>query len=201
MADRKGSVSSSKTLTNAASAAPTSGDVPPAASATSSAAAMTNVRSASPYGTRSRNRGARINYAEDKDNEMDYEFTPPYTSVATTSSTKTNGTLEAPTSGTTGTTRRQSAAGASGKAEIKDGNDAAAAASSALMVPTNNAAGKKRKGAGSQVMVQNMSKDSTLSNMLSFDSPYLEDGKLIAEDGTVLRVHGTYNFNSAAAGG
>src|SRR5437762_11559367 len=42
----------------------------------SNAAVMSKTRSTSPYGTRSRNRStaARINYAEDKDNEMDYEL-------------------------------------------------------------------------------------------------------------------------------
>jgi hypothetical protein len=144
---------------------------------------MSNIRSASPYGTRSRNRGARVNYAEDKDNEMDYEFTTPYNH--TPSNTKANGSLEGASSGTS---RRQSAVAGLGK-DTKDGKDVAPVV---LPVSTNTAAGKKRKGG--QVVAPAMTKDPSLSNMLSFDRPHLKDGKLVAEDGTALEVHGTYTI-------
>jgi hypothetical protein len=168
MADRKGSVASR--ATNA--------DPPTTAVATSSAATMSSIRSTSPYGTRSRFRGPRVNYAEDKDNEMDFEFTTPYNP---TPQNKTNGE-----SSSSGTSRRQPAAAA---ASAKDSNPAKDAALAVPAPSSTTASGKKRKSAA-QKDIPPMVKDASLSNMYSFEKPFLQDRKLIADDGTVFAVHG-----------
>jgi len=148
---------------------------------------MSNMRASSPYGTRSRNRGARVNYAEDKDNEMDFELSATYNPTSPTSKPAGDAT-------TSGTSRRQLAAGPAAGKDSKDGKDAAPTALTATT--TNSVAGKKRKGgaaaaAAAQAAISSMMKDASLSNMLSFDRPFLKDGKLISDDGTVLVVHGT----------
>ncbi|KAA8895118.1 PHD-zinc-finger like domain-containing protein [Sphaerosporella brunnea] len=48
--------------------------------------------------------------------------------------------------------------------------------------------GKKRKNVASQMIIP-MTKDASLSNMLSSENPFLQDGKLVADDGTTLAVH------------
>jgi hypothetical protein len=167
MADRKGSVASRAT-TNAAN--------PPTAAVSTSSPAETTTA----YGTRSKARGPRINYAEDKDNEMDFEFTPPYNPTSNTS--KTNGE-----SSSSGTSRRQPTAGAASGKDSNHGKD------SALAVPaasSSTVSGKKRKSAALQQDIPPMVKDASLSNMYSFDKPYLNDRKLIADDGTVFAIHG-----------
>ncbi|KAA8894211.1 hypothetical protein FN846DRAFT_786792 [Sphaerosporella brunnea] len=172
MADRKGSASS-----RATNAAATGESATKAASSSSAAAITFAVRATSPYGTRSRNRGARVNYAEDKDNEMDFEFTTPYNPTSTSS--KTNGDASS-----SGTSRRQTAAAGSGK-ESKDAKEPAPAMPSAS---SSTVTGKKRKNVASQMIIP-MTKDASLSNMLSFENPFLQDGKLVADDGTTLAVH------------
>ena len=186
MADRKGP----------GNAAASSGDPPSTTGPATSIPppTMSTVRSTSPYGTRSRNRGARVNYAEDKDNDMDYEFATPF-------SQPSNGTNE-PSSATAGPRKQSTTAGTA--KDPKDCN------STALAVPASASAGKKRKGmgagggggagsvgggggngGGSGAMTPTMAKDASYSNMLSFEKPYLKDGKLKALDGTELSVHGT----------
>jgi hypothetical protein len=173
MTDRRTAVSSrATTVTSGAAESPiTSGDPPPAN--------MSNLRSTSPYGTRSRNRGARVNYAEDKDNEMDYEYTAP--SVAASSTTKPSSTPQEGISG--GSTRRQP-----GVTATKDAKDAKVATTVIPSVPSNATAGKKRKGGNGFIV--NMTKDPALSNMFSFDRPHLQNGKLVSDDGTEFNVHG-----------
>lgn len=197
MADRKGSVSSR--VTTAAVTTPVTApvDTPPTNTTSNTAAvaaiaAMSNVRASSPYGTRSRNRGARVNYAEDKDNEMDFELSANYNPTPPTSKAAGDATASGPS-------RRQPAAAAvpaTGK-DSKDGKDAAQTAPPATTTTTNSAAGKKRKGgaaaaaAAAQLAISSMTKDASLTNMLSFDRPHLKDGRLISDDGTVFEVHGT----------
>lgn len=79
--------------------------------------AMTSTRSTSPYGTRSRNRSSvtRVNYAEDKDNDMDFEYTngisttiPPGTnSVQSTTTTTTTSSSSSSTTPVFMSTRSQ----------------------------------------------------------------------------------------------
>ena len=177
MADRKGSV-----LSRATNAAATSDPSSTTGSGSSTPAVMANARAPSPYGTRSR-WGARVNYAEDKDNEMDYEFTPPYTAP------KTNGTAE----GAGAATRRQSTVVGNGKDPKEP---------TAFQQTFNAPAGKKRKGGsghssangngnGTAMTVQTPNstlREISLTNMLSFDRPFLKDGKLVAETGQCCRL-------------
>lgn len=93
-----------------------------------------------------------------------------------------------------GTTRRQPAAATDAQAAGKDskgGKDA----TQGVQPPTtaSTAAGRKRKGgaaAAAQAAISLITKDVSLSNMLSFDNPFLKDGKLISDDGTVFELHG-----------
>lgn len=123
-------------------------------------------RATSPYGTRSRNRGAasRVNYAEDKDNEMDYDYT-------TAPSASTNTAASSQSIGNTvvngGSSRRASAA-------------TTAATKEALGTSHST---KKRKG----TFVQPKEK---ICNMYSFNNPVVKDGVLTADDGTTFSVNG-----------
>lgn len=135
-------------------------------------------RATSPYGTRSRNRGAanRVNYAEDKDNEMEYEYTN-----TTNSSASTNAAGPTSQSGGSTTTGGVSGRRTSG-AVANTGKEVAAAAHGS----------KKRKG----TFVQPKER---ISNMYSFENPFLKDGVLIADDGTTFALNGT-NFVASAIG-
>lgn len=141
---------------------------------------------------------------------MDYEYTESSAaggaanagSTTTTNTTANHTTNTAATAGATSTTTNSAklaAQGIDGAVGSSSRRQSAAITANgqketavATLAPTNVAAGKKRKG-GSQAVtvVQPMVKDSSLSNMLSFENPVLQDGKLIADDGTVLSVHGT----------
>ncbi|KAG0133171.1 PHD finger and BAH domain protein [Tuber indicum] len=169
MADRKPSVSTSRTTAGNGAAGDTS-----TGTANTQTTTAINTRSTSPYGTRSRGRGARINYAEDKDNDMDYEFT----STPSTSSSKSAAAVEPIPS--TNASRRASAVGtgAKDKEAVKE--------NTATAVATTFTSGKKRKSAHPPPI---MPKDITLSNMMSFQNPHLKDGNLIADDGTSLAVN------------
>lgn len=166
MADRKSSISTSRATAGNGAAGETSNSA-----TTSQATTVIATRSTSPYGTRSRGRGARINYAEDKDNDMDYEFT---FTPSTSSSKSAAGAVEPAPS--TNVSRRTSAVGTGGKEKDSTKESAAVVAT------------RKRKSAHPAPI---LTKDITLSNMLSFENPHLRDGKLISDDGTSLAVNGS----------
>lgn len=126
-------------------------------------------RATSPYGTRSRNRGAasRVNYAEDKDNEMDYDYTTVTVPSASTNTAASSSQSMGSTIVNGGSSRR---------------------ASAAMTAATREASGashstKKRKG----TFVQPKER---ICNMYSFSSPVVKDGVLTADDGTTFSVNG-----------
>ena len=128
-------------------------------------------RATSPYGTRSRNRGAanRVNYAEDKDNEMEFEYTNTPNTSNSTSLASTMAHLGSNTSSSGGSTgKRNPGAGSSLGKEL-------------AVAATHGS--KKRK---STILQQR----ERISNMFSFQNPYLRDGVLMADDGTTLTVNG-----------
>jgi len=126
-------------------------------------------RATSPYGTRSRNRGAanRVNYAEDKDNEMEYEYTNTTVSSTSTSAAASTGQSGGNTSVNGGSGRRASAAVTS------TGKEVAISAHGS----------KKRKGTFVQLKER-------ISNMYSFENAFLKDGVLTADDGTTFTLNG-----------
>lgn len=156
-------------------------DRKPAASGQASTTPVTR-RATSPYGTRSRNRGVgRVNYAEDKDDHMDFEptSTTTSTSTATPVAAVTNGSSQ-----TSSSSRRQSTAAAAASTKENPPNAPSTATS------------KKRKA--SQPVVYKV-EDRGLSNMPYFNKPFLKDGKITSEDGLTLQVNGKIwpNFNTA----
>jgi len=185
MADRKASVSSRVAAAATAAVAPS----PPLTNSTLTASAPvpSDMRTQAPYGTRSRGRNSRVNYAEDKDNEMDFELSSSYNPTPPT--TKPGDATAA------GSARRQPPAPSEAPLAGKDSRGAKDAAQSVQPATASTAAGRKRKGgaaaaAAAQAAVSLVTKDLSLSNMLSFDSPFLKDGKLISDDGIVFEVHG-----------
>jgi len=126
-------------------------------------------RATSPYGTRSRNRGAanRVNYAEDKDNEMEYEYTN-----TTMSSTSTGAATSTSQSGVNTVVN-----GASGR------RASAAVAGTGKEVATAAHGSKKRKS-------NFVPPKERISNMYSFENPFLKDGVLTAADGTTFTLNG-----------
>lgn len=173
MADRKSSTTSRAPAGNGAST-----EAPNSTSATQTPSAS-NIRSTSPYGTRSRNRGSRVNYAEDKDNDMDYE----YTTTPASSSKSPAGAVAEIVVPTTTSSRRASAVGGSSSKDKEGAKEI-----TAVVATTTATSSKKRK---KEYIAPVMPKDMGLSNMLSFDSPKLKNGQLIADDGTTLSVNGS----------
>ncbi|KAI5847114.1 PHD finger and BAH domain protein [Morchella snyderi] len=171
MADRKSSTTSRAPAGNGAST-----EAPNSTSATQTPSAS-NIRSTSPYGTRSRNRGSRVNYAEDKDNDMDYE----YTTTSASSSKSPAGAVAEIVVPTTTSSRRASAVGGSASKDKEGAKEI-----TAVVATTTATSSKKRK---KEYIAPVMPKDMGLSNMLSFDSPKLKNGQLIADDGTTLSVN------------
>lgn len=129
-----------------------------------------------------------MNYAEDKDNDMDYEYTT--TSSAASSSKSTAGVAAEVVVPTTASSRRASAVGGSGSRD-KEG----AKENTAMVATTTSSGSKKRKN---NQIAPVMPRDIGLSNMLSFENPYLKDGQLIADDGTTLSVNGTKSSSQAS---
>lgn len=121
-----------------------------------------------------------MNYAEDKDNDMDYEYTTTPSAASSSSKSGAGVAAETAVAPTTASSRRASAVGGTGS---KDKEGAAA-----MVATTTSTGSKKRKN---HHIAPVMPRDLGLSNMLSFESPYLRDGKLIAGDGTTLSVNGT----------
>lgn len=152
-------------------------------------------RAASPYGTRSRNRGAgRINYAEDKDDAMDFEMTstasaaavPPTTQPATTTTTTNISTTTTTTTSTNGTTNGTNSSAGATKKSIT----AAVPPTKETTTPSTVNHSKKRKAVHPQPPKQDQL--GMLSNMPYFDKPYLnKDGSITSTDGLKLSPNGT----------
>lgn len=124
-----------------------------------------------------------MNYAEDKDNDMDYEYTSTPSAASSSSKSTAGVTTEVAVMPTTASSRRASAVGGTG------GKDKEGAKETTAMVATTTSTGsKKRKN---HHIAPVMPRDMGLSNMLSFENPRLKDGQLIADDGTTLSVNGT----------
>jgi hypothetical protein len=177
--------------------------------------------SASPYGTRSRNRttASRPNYAEDKETEMDYEYT--------SKNPTTTETQNADPGRISGVSTRRASAVAIGAATVIAANGSSISAALKEHIPgtstfsanpsTNTASSqsKKRKASGpvgasglnattaSTEGSPTLTRKASLaaasaggsrdSNMLSFENcqGYLKNGKLRADDGTMLAINGT----------
>ena len=201
---------------------------------------------ASPYGTRSRNRNgaSRPNYAEDKDIDMDlFEMYPERRDddpkrAATRQTSASNAAQAAAPRSVNGPSRKAlpsddtkptapqnstkehrhsspavpsnvTTAPANGSTKSKkrkaEPNLAPSASQTLTTAHANTSGAQKRQGAGSQSAATNgnvhgngtgssRSKDSGYSetNMLTFENcqARLQDGKMVADDGTVLDVNG-----------
>ena len=114
---------------------------------------------------------------------MDYEYTEPAAGSSVSSSTAISTADGAGVMMPTTMTTMGANGGVGAGREVLGGGG---------LVP-----GKKRKGAGSQALVmRELGKETAFSNMLSFDNPNLVEGKLVADDGTVLEQHGMSDFFS-----
>ena len=187
----------------------------------------TDINGPSPYGTRSRNRtgNARPNYAEDRELDMDFEWSCAKKSHAVGSSNVPSNALpgesEKPS---TATTRRSST---TVPAVSITGNKAVIAGPQSNNLPgmssfsVNPEAGaappppsRKRKAPGNAPMVSQTSsalsqtsvpsisrrtahsttaKGLRTTNLMTFENcqGYLKNGKLKADDGTILAINGT----------
>ena len=189
--------------------------------------------SASPYGTRSRNRtgNPRPNYAEDREVDMEYEWTSGKKSQGNPGSTMLNN-LQAGESdkASTGSTRRSSAAASNGlmsstKAALPNvqnsnlpGMSTFSAYPDPNLVTTPPAPTRKRKAPGigpvASHTTANLQQNSATgvsrrnavppqssklrtTNLMTFDScqGYLKNGKLKADDGTILAVNGKFPYS------
>ena len=165
------------------------------------------------YGTRSRGRNApRPNYAEDRDLEMDIDTSATSKSAKRTSGVALNNIVNGsnPDEKTSSTQPRKSlngnANGANGSAK-----DAIPGTSSFSARPedVNGSNLRKRKqpastpnltptsGSAAKKIFTSAPGDSEggyFTNMMSFEShgPYLQDGKLIADDGTTFGLNGLF---------
>ena len=187
--------------------------------------------SASPYGTRSRNRtgNPRPNYAEDRELDMEYEWTSGKKSQGNSASVVMNNLLSGESDkASTGSTRRSSAAATNGftssnKAAIPNMQNSSLPGMSTFsaypdpnLVATPPAPTRKRKAPGSgpvasntttsmqQTSVAGVSRRNAIppqssklrtTNLLTFDGcqGYLKNGKLKADDGTILSVNGEFH--------
>lgn len=121
-----------------------------------------------------------MNYAEDKDNDMDYEYTTTPSAASSSSKSGAGVAAEVAVAPTTVSSRRASAVGGTGSKD-KEGV-------TAMIATATSTGSKKRKN---HHIAPVMPRDLGLSNMLSFENPYLRNGQLIACDGTTLSVNGT----------
>ena len=172
-----------------------------------------NSTNASPYGTRSRNRATnRPNYAEDKESEMEFE----YTSRQNSQSSNSNGTSQP--------MQRKVSSGSHGKRTAATSSAASTKSAGALATASKdpipgtstfsvNSDSKKRKAPGgntaanspaatshstapltrkSSHSVNLYNTTSRETNMVSFESrgTYLSQGCLIADDNTKYKVNG-----------
>ena len=184
---------------------------------------------ASPYGTRSRNRtgNPRINYAEDREVEMEYEWSStkrPYTgSRPPMPNTAQSGDVDKPSAANNrrSSTTAPIAPPANNKAPLPsaqkdqlpgmssfsvnpDTNTAPPAPSRKRKAPGNGPATSHTSSAVTQTPAPGISrrtagiatpKASRETNLMTFENchGYLKNGKLKADDGTVLAVNGTFN--------
>ena len=192
----------------------------PAALSTAATAEATDPSGPSPYGTRSRNRNvsSRPNYAEDRENEMDYEWTSSKKSKAAADGAAVAQTLE----NEKNTPQSRRGAGSAMATKLS-----AAASATALQPPKDNIPGtssfavngeansglpaqtRKRKAPGSgntqpasapqasfsttrKASYHHAAAMSRDSNMVSFDDcgAYLQHGVLVADDKTRFSVNG-----------
>lgn len=173
----------------------------------------------SPYGTRSRNRNgnARPNYAEDRENEMEYEWTSSKKAAGPTIPANTVPPSEGDKVPTTHS--RKSVNGSATKATVAPAPVAAplkehipgTSTFSAHSEANSHLQSKKRKAPGSSAVAGTTSKQlapttstrksahtaSTVSaaretNMMSFETSkaYLSNGCLVADDKTRFKVNG-----------
>jgi hypothetical protein len=176
------------------------------------------VIAAASYGTRSRNRtgGSRPNYAEDQDKDLDFEITAsaPKTTTSKRNAAKSEDALTMVFSTHETHTALANADKPTAKNGTREGKDGLPGMSSFSANPSTNGAGvttssKKRKQPGSNVTnglptVTSHHKSTrgttntggsnvaSVTNMMSFDNckGQLVNGKLKADDGTVLSVNG-----------
>ena len=176
----------------------------------------------SPYGTRSRNRNVnnRPNYAEDRELDMDYEWTSakkastdPVTTFSTTppenERRSTNGGRRSLTAGINGSSTGRAGVQGSG---ISSKDYIPGMSTFSVNSETSTSQSKKRKAPGNQSSSSSVTpqrRSSTTStrrtglpnasnvvsretNMLTFESSqgFLKDGLLVADDGTRLEVNG-----------
>lgn len=209
-ADRMHASTSSNSNSANASPQPTAGQL---ASASASASATAG---ASPYGTRSRNRAtnARPNYAEDKDSEMDFEYTTSRASHASAPTTsqpmqrKTSSGSHGRKSTTTNVNHKVHATPPSAATAPREPIPGTSSFS------VNDSQSKKRKAPGSGATVAHTSAASQAphsstsrkaaqhsaatssasreNNMVTFESSgaYLSHGCLTADDKTKYKVNG-----------
>ncbi|KAH0544478.1 hypothetical protein FGG08_001376 [Glutinoglossum americanum] len=172
--------------------------------------------SASPYGTRSRNRttASRPNYAEDKESEMDYEYTSktaPTIDPPSTDSGRPSGVSTRRASAVANGATAMAATNSSGSASSKDHIPGTSSFSANPSTNTGPSQSKKRKATGSVNAAPSPNgpatsshamtrKASTVaasaggareSNMFTFENcqGYLKNGKLKADDGTLLALN------------
>ena len=199
-----GANSHSMTVTPSVSALPDSTEPPTSASSTPAATPV-------PYGTRSRNRGShRPNYAEDHDIDRDLEVITSKNNTSKRPSTLSQGTnrnstpISEPEKPVGVNTRRTQAVINSSTKEPIPGTSTFSAN------PNAGHGTRKRKQPGSNQSVQGSAtpngthstkrfiaassrpEGSSLSNMMTFNNSrgYLKNGKLRADDGTVLAPNG-----------
>ena len=173
---------------------------------------------ASPYGTRSRNRtgNARPNYAEDRENEMDYEYTsikknPSSTAASSTQNTdvdKTptthgrrsavNGTTAVKAAGTATPTTKEQIPGTSSFSVVAENGSQSQSrkrkapgggtASVAASTPTASSTHTRRTTNPAPII----SRETRDTNMVSFENSQrlLSDGQLVADDKTHFKVNG-----------
>lgn len=183
-----------------------------------------NSTTPAPYGTRSRGRngGPRPNYAEDRDIDMDLELTSPAQKIgaskrgATSGHNTANGSPVAEQEkAPAGNTRRgqTSVNGTNAAAPSKDtipGTSTFSANPNASNGGSTVSRKRKQPSSGTGLASDNTSGSSKKifttapegssrpngSNMMTFEAhgAYLKNGKLKADDGTVLAVNGTLLF-------
>lgn len=160
----------------------------------------------SPYGTRSRNRNSnRPNYAEDREPEIEFEYqlahkeddSQKISRSTTAVATNGNTTMRDSIPGTSTFSVTSTPTAPPSKKRKTMSHAAAAAAANATpaqsVVPAAHSAARRASAVGTM----NQSLRVQDSNMLTFDDSKgrLRDGKLVADDGTVLAVNGqSFNF-------
>jgi hypothetical protein len=209
-----GNPNSSKTMPTSASSNSNSARTSPQP-ATNHLASTSSSNGPSPYGTRSRNRATnRPNYAEDKESEMDFEYTSNKNSQNSTSTSQTSQPMQ-----------RKSSTGVQSKKATPNVSSAKAAPTAPAVVPKDpipgtstfsvNAESKKRKAPGGNTPTTSSPAQTTApttrksshsgpspspggkwTNMVSFEThgTTLSNGCLIADDKTKFKVNGMCFF-------